>query len=98
MHKEIEKETPPLKDRGVPNEGKMDLEPKWNFQEGESVTDKDTKQWVDEQNKFWEEQKGNLPRKFEPKTPVRILQRGKQSTTVKSTQAPRRPRGDRYAQ
>ena len=60
---------------------------KWNFQEGESVIDKDTEQWVDEQNKFWKEekerrerekQKESIPRKFEPNAPVKVLQRGKQ--------------------
>ena len=55
--KEIEKEPPPPKDnKGVPEGDKEDLGPKWNFQKGETVIDKDTKQWVDEQNKFWEEE------------------------------------------
>ena len=60
-----------------------------------------------EQNKFWKEeekrkdkekQKGSVPRKFEPKTPVKILQRGKQSITTVPSQAHERPRDDRYAQ
>ena len=56
--KEIEKKTPPPKDsRGVPKADRKDLEPKWDFQKGESVIDKDTEQWVEEQNKFWEEGK-----------------------------------------
>ena len=62
---------------------------------------------MDEQNKFWEEekrrgervkQKENIPRKFEPKTPVKVLQRGKQSRTAIPSQAPTRPRDVRYTQ
>ena len=53
LPKEIEKETPPSRDsREVPKEDRKDLGPKWNFQKGDTVIDKDTKQWVDEQNKF----------------------------------------------
>ena len=106
--KEVEKELPPPKDsREVPEGDKEDLGPKWNFQKGETVIDKDTKQWVDEQNKFWgeekrrgekEKQKENIPRKFEPKTPVKVLQRDKQPIITIPRQAPTRPRGDRYAQ
>ena len=55
---EVEKERPPSKDnKGVPEVDKENLGPKWNFQKGETVIDKDTSQWVDEQNKFWEEEK-----------------------------------------
>ena len=39
-----------------------------------------------------------MPRKFEPKTPVKVLQRGKQPMTAIPSQAPKRPRDDRYAQ
>ena len=58
-------------------------------------------------NKFWEEekrrgerekQKENIPRKFEPKTLVKVLQRGKQPLTTIPRQAPTRPRDDRYVQ
>ena len=43
--KEVEKELPPPKDsRGVPEGDKEDLGSKWNFQKGETVIDKDTKQ------------------------------------------------------
>ena len=59
---------------------------------------------MDEQNKFWKEeekrkdrekQKESIPRKFEPKTPVKILQRGKQSITAVPNQAHNRPKDDR---
>ena len=61
---------------------------------------------MDEQNKFWKEeekrkdrkkQKESVPRKFEPKTPVKILQ-GKQSITVVPSRAHNRPKDDRYSQ
>ena len=55
---------------------------------------------MDEQNKFWEreKQKESIPRKFDPKTPVKVLQRGKQPMTAIPSQTPKRPRDDRYAQ
>ena len=58
LSKTVEEETPPLRNgRGAPKEDRKDLGPKkWNFQKGETVIDKDTEQWVDEQNKFWEEE------------------------------------------
>ena len=53
----VERELPPPKDsKEVPEGDKENLGPKWNFQKGETVIDNDTKQWVDEQNKFWEEE------------------------------------------
>ena len=72
-----------------------------------TIINNDTKQWVNEQNKFWKveekrkdrgKQKESVPRKFEPKTPVKILQRGKQSITTVPSQAHNRPKDDRYAQ
>ena len=45
-----------------------------------------------------EKQKESIPRKFEPKTPVKVLQRGKQSITAVPNQAHNRPKDDRYAQ
>ena len=49
--------------------------------EGNEV-DRNTEQWVNDQNSFWEKKRGSLeetiPKVFEPQAPVRILQRGKQ--------------------
>ena len=49
--------------------------------EGNGV-DRNTEQWVNDQNKFWEKKRGSLeetiPKVFEPQGPVKILQRGKQ--------------------
>ena len=62
---------------------------------------------MDEQNKFWkkekkrgerEKQKESIPRKFKPKTPVKVLQRGKQSITAMPGQTPKKSRDDKYAQ
>ena len=55
--------------------------------------DKNTEQWVNDQNKFWEKKResleGTIPKVFEPQGPVRILQRGKklQLEMVKQTPA-----------
>ena len=40
---------------------------KWNFQEGENVIDKDTEQWVDEQNKFWKKKRKEEKEKHKKK-------------------------------
>ena len=49
--------------------------------EGNEVN-KNTEQWVNDQNKFWEKKRENLeetiPKVFEPQGPVKILQKGKQ--------------------
>ena len=104
----IERKLPSPEDsKEVPEGDKENLGPKWNFQKEETVIDNDTKQWVDEQNKFWKEeekgkerekQKESIPRKFEPKMPVKILQRGKQSITVVPSQVHKRLKDDSYAQ
>ena len=43
--------------------------------------DRNTEQWVSDQNKFWKKRGENLeetiPKVFEPQSPVKILQRGK---------------------
>ena len=59
--------------------------------EGNGV-DKNTEQWVNDQNKFWEEKRESLeeiiPKVFEPQGPVRILQRGKQPQSEVAKQTP----------
>ena len=54
--------------------------------------DKNTEQWVNDQNKFWEKERGSLeetmPKVFEPQGPVKILQRGKQPQTEVAKQTP----------
>ena len=54
--------------------------------------DRNTEQWVNDQNKFWEKKRGSLeetmPKVFEPQAPVRILQRGKQPQSEVAKQTP----------
>ena len=54
--------------------------------------DKNTEQWVNDQNKFWEKKRESLgetiPKVFEPQGPVRILQRGKQPQSEVAKQTP----------
>ena len=68
----------------------------------ESVIKKDTEKWVEEQNEFFkkenEKQKEGLPVKFEPRGPIKILQRKKYTSTTIPNQVPRRPRDSRYSQ
>ena len=55
--------------------------------------DRNTDQWVSDQNKFWERKGENLeettPKVFEPQNPVKILQRGKQPQTGVAKQTPK---------
>ena len=59
--------------------------------EGNEV-DKNTEQWVNDQNKFWEKKRESLeeaiPKVFEPQAPVRILQRDKQPQSEVAKQTP----------
>ena len=54
--------------------------------------DRNTEQWVNDQNKFWEKKRGSLeetiPKVFEPQGPVKILQRGKQPQSEVAKQTP----------
>ena len=54
--------------------------------------DRNTEQWVNDQNKFWEKRRGSLeetiPKVFEPQDPVKILQRGKQPQSEVAKQTP----------
>ena len=62
-----------------------------NPKEGNGV-DKNTEQWVNDQNKFWEKKRESLeetiPKVFEPQDPVKILQRGKQPQSEVAKQTP----------
>ena len=61
--------------------------------------DKNTEQWVNDQNKFWEKKRENLeetiPKVFEPQGPVKILQRGKQPQSEVTKQTPIQTRVNR---
>ena len=54
---------------------------KWGYPKERNGVDRNTEQWVSDQNKFWERRGENLGetihKVFEPQNPVKILQRGK---------------------
>ena len=66
--------------------------------EGNGV-DKNTEQWVNDQNKFWEKKRESLgetiPKVFEPQGPVKILQKGKQPQSEVTKQTPIKTRVNR---
>ena len=73
------------------------VEEKWDLWKEDSAIDKDTEKWVEEQNKFFkkekerkekEKQKEGVPARFEPKAPVRILQRQRYISTIIPDQIP----------
>ena len=58
--------------------------------------------WVEEQNAFFEckreKQKGEVPARFDPKGPVKILQRRHYASALMSGQAPQRLKDSKYTQ
>ena len=66
--------------------------------EGNGV-DKNTEQWVNDQNKFWEKKRESLeetmPKVFGPQGPVKILQRGEQPQSEVVNQTPIKTRVNR---
>ena len=58
----------------------------------ENGVDKNTEQWVNDQNRFWEKKRESLeetiPKVFEPQGPIRVLQRGKQPQSEVAKQTP----------
>ena len=78
-----EKLTSPKLDEATPKELEEGSNLQWGYPEKRNGDDKNTEQWVSDQNKFWERKGGKLgeiiPKVFEPQNPVKILQRGKQS-------------------
>ena len=67
---------------------------KWNPMQRNNDVDKDTEKWVEEQNAFFErkreKEKGEVPARFDPKGPVKILQRRHCASATMSGQAPQR--------
>ena len=77
-----EKLTSPKLDETARKELEEGSNLKWGYPEKRNGVDKNTEQWVSDQNKFWE-RKGEklgeiIPKVFEPQNPIKILQRGKQ--------------------
>ena len=88
-----EKLTPPKLDETVPKELERGSNLKWGRPKERNGVDRDTVQWVSDQNKFWERKRENLeeaiPKVFEPQSPVKILQRGKQPQSGVAKQTPK---------
>ena len=67
---------------GLLPELEKDSDVKRGHPKEENGVDRNTEQWVNDQNKFWKKKRGSLeetmPKVFEPQAPVKILQRGKQ--------------------
>ena len=84
------------------DKSKAKVAEKWELVKKDSVIKKDTEKWVEEQNEYFkkekEKQKEEVPVKFEPRGPVKILQRQKYASTTIPNQIPRRPRDGRYSQ
>ena len=72
----------PKPNETTPKELEKDSEVKRGHPKEGNGVDKNTEQWVNDQNKFWEKKRESLEetmaKVFEPQGPVKILQRGKQ--------------------
>ena len=71
----------PIKPNPQADKSEAKVEEKWDLMKRGNDVDKDTKRWVEEQNAFFkrekekEKQKGEIPARFDPKGPIRILQK-----------------------
>ena len=87
-----EKLVSPKPNETIPKEIEKDSDVKRGYPKEGNGVDKNTEQWVNDQNKFWEKKRGSLeetmPKVFEPQGPVKILQRGKQPQTEVAKQTP----------
>ena len=83
----------PLKpNETTPKELKRDSDIKRGHPKEGNEVDRNTEQWVNDQNKFWEKKRGSpeetIPKVFEPQGPVKIIQRGKQLQSEVAKQIP----------
>ena len=82
----------PKSDETTPKELEKSSDVKRGHPKEGNGVDKNTEQWVNDQNKFWEEKRESLEetisKVFEPQGPVRILQRGKQPQSEVAKQTP----------
>ena len=76
----------------MPKELEKDSDVKRGHPKVENGVDKNTEQWVNDQNKFWEKKREALeetiPKVFELQGPIRVLQRGKQPQSEVAKQTP----------
>ena len=88
-----EKPTLPKLDKTAPKELGKGSNLKWGHPKERNGVDRNTEQWVSDQNKFWERKRKNLeetiPKVFEPQNPVKILQRDKQPQSGVAKQTPK---------
>ena len=87
-----EKLASPKPDETTPKELKKSSDVKRGHPKEGNGVDRNTEQWVNDQNKFWEKKKESLeemmPKVFEPQGPVRILQKDKQPQSEVAKQTP----------
>ena len=96
--KRVKENLDPLKTNEIiPKELEMDLDVERGHPKVGNGVDKNTEQWINDQNKFWEKKRESLeettPKVFEPQGPVKILQKGKQPQSGVAKQAPVKTRG-----
>ena len=88
-----EKLASPKLNETTPKELKKGSNLKWGYPVKRNGVDKNTEQWVSDQNKFWERKGGKLEetihKVFEPQNSVKILQRGKQPQSEVAKQTPK---------
>ena len=69
----------PIKSNPWVDKSETKVEEKWDSMKRNNGVDKDTEKWVEEQNAFFERKKeklkGEVPARFDPKGPVKILRR-----------------------
>ena len=82
----------PIKLNLQPDNSEAKVEEKWDPMRRDNDVDKDTERWVEEQNALFkrkkEKQKGEIFARFDPKGPVRILQRRHCASTSMPGQVP----------
>ena len=87
-----EKPVSPKSNGATPKEIEKDSDNKRGHPKEGNGVDRNTEQWVNDQNKFWEKKRESLeetiPKVFEPQGPVKILQRGKQPQPEVAKQTP----------
>ena len=82
----------PRPNESTPKELKKDSDVKRGHPKEGNGVDKNTEQWVNNQNEFWKKKREcieeTIPKVFEPQGPVKILQKGKQPQLEIVKQAP----------
>ena len=88
-----EKPILPKLDETAPKELEKGSNLKWGHPTEGNKVDRNTEQWISDQNKFWETKRENLeetiPKVFEPQNLVKMLQRGKQPGLGMAKQTPK---------